>query len=88
VRIPAIEHFEQDVIYLFGWTERLSGRPISAIEMGRRPDWIKFILGRPMSSAPGDVFNDNRDFDELMQLKDQIVQDDLLVCAQKLEICC
>jgi len=41
------------------WTEPLDGRPDSAIEMERSPDWVKFILDRPMSSAPGDVFNYN-----------------------------
>ena len=28
-------------------------------EMERSPDWVKFVLDRPMSSAPGDVFNYN-----------------------------
>ena len=41
------------------WTEPLDGRPASAIEMERSPDWVKFILDRPISSAPGDVFNYN-----------------------------
>jgi len=35
------------------WTEPLDGRPDSAIEMERSPDWVKFILDRPMSNAPG-----------------------------------
>ena len=39
------------------WTEPLDGRPASAIEMGHSPDWIQFILNRPMSSTPGDTFN-------------------------------
>jgi CubicO group peptidase (beta-lactamase class C family) len=39
------------------WTEPLSGRPDSAIEMRRSPDWIKFILDRPMLHAPGATFN-------------------------------
>jgi CubicO group peptidase (beta-lactamase class C family) len=41
------------------WTEPLDGRPDSVIEMERSPDWVKFILDRPMSSAPGDTFNYN-----------------------------
>jgi len=41
------------------WKEPLDGRPDGAIEMGRSPDWVKFVLDRPMSSAPGDVFNYN-----------------------------
>jgi CubicO group peptidase (beta-lactamase class C family) len=39
------------------WREPLDGRPDSVIEMARSPDWIQFILDRPMSSAPGDIFN-------------------------------
>jgi CubicO group peptidase (beta-lactamase class C family) len=39
------------------WTEPPDGIPASAIEMQRSPDWVKFILDRPMSSAPGDTFN-------------------------------
>ncbi len=40
------------------WKEPLDGgRPDGAIEMGRSPDWVKFVLDRPMSSAPGEVFN-------------------------------
>src|SRR5271166_50467 len=31
--------------------------PDSMFEMERSPDWVKFVLDRPMSSAPGDVFN-------------------------------
>ena len=41
------------------WTEPLDGRPDSMIEMGRQQDWVKFVLDRPMSSAPGEVFNYN-----------------------------
>jgi CubicO group peptidase (beta-lactamase class C family) len=41
------------------WTEPLDGRPDSMFEMERSPDWVKFILDRPMSSAPGDAFNYN-----------------------------
>jgi CubicO group peptidase (beta-lactamase class C family) len=39
------------------WAEPLGGRPASAIEMGHSPDWVQFILSRPMSSTPGDTFN-------------------------------
>jgi CubicO group peptidase (beta-lactamase class C family) len=41
------------------WEEPLSGRPVSMIATERSPDWIKFILDRQMSSAPGDIFNYN-----------------------------
>jgi CubicO group peptidase (beta-lactamase class C family) len=41
------------------WSEPLNGRPDSVIEMRRSPDWIKFILDRPMSNAPGTIFNYN-----------------------------
>ena len=41
------------------WREPLDGRPDSMIEMSRERDWIKFILDRPMSSAPGEIFNYN-----------------------------
>jgi CubicO group peptidase (beta-lactamase class C family) len=41
------------------WNEWLPGPPVSAIAMERSPDWIKFILDRPMANAPGDVFNYN-----------------------------
>jgi CubicO group peptidase (beta-lactamase class C family) len=39
------------------WKEPLTGRPESVFEMERSPDWIKFILDRPMAAAPGDTFN-------------------------------
>ena len=48
------------------WTEPLSGRPNSVIEMRRSPDWIKFILDRPMSNAPGDSFNYNSGNSQLL----------------------
>ena len=41
------------------WEEPLSGRPVSLIATERSPDWIKFILDRQMSNAPGDIFNYN-----------------------------
>jgi CubicO group peptidase (beta-lactamase class C family) len=44
------------------WTEQL-GDSIPAIKTDEQafssPDWVKFILDRPMSSAPGDIFNYN-----------------------------
>jgi CubicO group peptidase (beta-lactamase class C family) len=39
-----------------GWTEPLNGDPASNIEMEHSPDWVKFILDRPMSSVPGTTF--------------------------------
>jgi CubicO group peptidase (beta-lactamase class C family) len=43
------------------WMELgLEGTPSSSVtEMRRNPDWVKFILDRPMRSAPGDEFNYN-----------------------------
>ena len=42
------------------WTEPLSDpAPPSVTAMEFCPDWIKFILDRPMSSAPGVTFNYN-----------------------------
>jgi CubicO group peptidase (beta-lactamase class C family) len=45
------------------WTERLGASSAAAVEteseMDSSPDWVKFILDRPMSSAPGDIFNYN-----------------------------
>ena len=48
------------------WTEPLDGRPTTAIEMLRSRDWIKFILDRPMSNAPGDTFNNNSGNSQLL----------------------
>jgi CubicO group peptidase (beta-lactamase class C family) len=39
------------------WMEQLPDGFASAIEMERSPDWVKFILDRPMSSSPGEAFN-------------------------------
>ncbi len=39
------------------WREPLSGRPEAVFEMERSPEWVKFILDRPMASAPGNIFN-------------------------------
>jgi CubicO group peptidase (beta-lactamase class C family) len=41
------------------WTEPPDVKPYSIFEMERSPDWVKFILDRPVSSAPGDEFNYN-----------------------------
>jgi hypothetical protein len=41
------------------WKEPVDGRPVSMFEMERSPDWVDFILDRPMSSTPGDIFNYN-----------------------------
>lgn len=41
------------------WKEPLDGRPDTMIEMRRQQDWTQFVLDRPMSSAPGDIFNYN-----------------------------
>jgi CubicO group peptidase (beta-lactamase class C family) len=42
------------------WTEPLQDAgPVSVIAMEFSPDWVKFILDRPMSSAPGEVFDYN-----------------------------
>jgi len=41
------------------WMEPSNGRQNTFTEMERSPDWIRFILDRPMSTAPGDIFNYN-----------------------------
>jgi CubicO group peptidase (beta-lactamase class C family) len=41
------------------WNEPLGGRPVSMIEMTRQPNWVKFVLDRPMAHAPGEVFDYN-----------------------------
>jgi CubicO group peptidase (beta-lactamase class C family) len=42
----------------FEWTEGEAHSPSDpVVQIGRSPDWVKFILDRAMSSAPGDVFN-------------------------------
>src|SRR5258707_7702298 len=35
-----------------GWKQ-----PDSMFEMERSPDWVKFVLDKPMVSAPGSIFN-------------------------------
>ena len=39
------------------WMQPPYGGSPSVTEMLHSPDWIKFILDRPMSNAPGDAFN-------------------------------
>lgn len=41
------------------WIEPTDGRPVTFFQMERSPDWTKFVLDRPMSNAPGDIFNYN-----------------------------
>jgi CubicO group peptidase (beta-lactamase class C family) len=41
------------------WREPTDGPPVTFFEMQRSPDWTQFILGRPMSNAPGEIFNYN-----------------------------
>jgi len=49
------------------WNEPLSAAPpVSWFEMQRSPDWIKFILDRPMASTPGEVFAYNSGNPQLM----------------------
>lgn len=49
-----------DVTSGLAWTEQV-GDSIPPIETDKQmfssPDWVKFILDRPMSNAPGDIFN-------------------------------
>jgi CubicO group peptidase (beta-lactamase class C family) len=39
------------------WPEPLTGRPEAVFDMERSPEWVKFILDRPMARAPGEIFN-------------------------------
>lgn len=39
------------------WNEPLTERPVTVQEMTRQKDWVKFVLDRPMSRAPGEAFN-------------------------------
>ena len=39
------------------WMQPPYGGAPSVIEMERSPDWVRFILDRPMANAPGDTFN-------------------------------
>jgi CubicO group peptidase (beta-lactamase class C family) len=48
------------------WPEPLDGRPETSIKMVNSLDWIKFILDRPMSNAPGETFNYNSGNSQLL----------------------
>ena len=48
------------------WQEPLSGPYTSSFEMSRSPDWIKFVLDRPMANAPGDTFDYNTGNSQLL----------------------
>jgi CubicO group peptidase (beta-lactamase class C family) len=40
------------------WTEPLGdGQPLSMLGIERSPDWVKFVLDRPMAASPGTTFN-------------------------------
>jgi CubicO group peptidase (beta-lactamase class C family) len=41
------------------WREPTDGQPVTFFQMERSADWTKFILDRPMSNAPGDIFDYN-----------------------------
>jgi len=41
------------------WREPMDGPFVTFFEMERSADWVKFILDRPMSNTPGDLFNYN-----------------------------
>jgi CubicO group peptidase (beta-lactamase class C family) len=48
------------------WQEPLSGPFTSFFEMIRSPDWIQFVLDRPMANAPGETFNYNTGNSQLL----------------------
>ncbi len=48
------------------WKEPLDGWPESSRKMVNSLDWIKFILDRPMSNAPGETFNYNSGNSQLL----------------------
>lgn len=48
------------------WTEPLDGPPESMLQMRRSPDWLGFVLGRPMAQAPGANFNYNSGNSQLL----------------------
>jgi CubicO group peptidase (beta-lactamase class C family) len=41
------------------WREPTDGPPVTFFEMQGSRDWTQFILDRPMSNTPGDIFNYN-----------------------------
>ena len=48
------------------WQEPLIGPFTSFFEMASSPDWIKFVLDRPMANAPGDTFDYNTGNSQLL----------------------
>jgi CubicO group peptidase (beta-lactamase class C family) len=48
------------------WKEPLDGPPESMLQMRRSPDWLSFVLGRPMAQAPGANFNYNSGNSQLL----------------------
>src|SRR6516225_9168940 len=50
----------QNLLYMTSgieWKQPLGGWPESMFEMERSPNWVKFVLDRPMANAPGQVFS-------------------------------
>ena len=41
------------------WSEPFAGLPESFFAMERSPNWVQFVLDRPMAAAPGTIFNYN-----------------------------
>jgi CubicO group peptidase (beta-lactamase class C family) len=39
------------------WTEPLAGVPLTLTQMSQSPDWVQFVLDRPMAGPPGTTFN-------------------------------
>lgn len=39
------------------WTEPLMGTPVTVSQMSQSPDWVQFVLDRPMAVPPGSTFN-------------------------------
>lgn len=48
------------------WKEPLDGMPETMLQMRRSPDWLSFVLGRPMAQAPGARFNYNSGNSQLL----------------------
>ena len=50
----------QNLLYMTSgieWKQPLGGWPETMFEMERSPNWVKFVLDRPMANAPGQVFS-------------------------------
>ena len=50
----------QNLLYMTSgieWKQPLGGWPETMFEMERSPNWVKFVLDRPMANAPGEIFN-------------------------------